>query len=381
MFKSAATRLVLLGSPVSVESSGRRGKSTSSLPVSVASFKLRAVCPHKQPNLNNLLSSFNYCSIPISGQIKQNLLKKEGLQNKHEEQQQWMVNVTKCGIAKEFQGSQSEALQQQKQWERDVYGDDACFIANHENTYVAGIADGVGGWRRHGVDPSQFSSQLMSNCAGIVKSGDFECTRPDLIIERAYNKLKMLNSQSPIGSSTACVLTITKKRLYSANLGDSGYLICRGGKVIFRSPEQTHYFNAPYQLTILPEQMLKEKKTFLLDKPECSELREHELQSGDLILMATDGLWDNCHIGTIARLLYGDEDENNIKDTEEGKEESPKMSQASLQARCNSLALIARHLSADENYISPFTQRALKHGIKAPGGKPDDVTIILFQVS
>jgi len=82
-------------------------------------------------------------------------------------------------------------------------------------------------------------------------------------------------------------------------IGDSGYLICRGGKVIFRSPEQTHYFNAPYQLTILPgflklffrkifknlEQMLNEKKSFLLDKPECSELREHELQSGDLILM------------------------------------------------------------------------------------------------
>nr|CAD2192710.1 unnamed protein product [Meloidogyne enterolobii] len=81
----------------------------------------------------------------------------------------------------------------------------------------------------------------MSNVAGIVKSGDFECTRPDLIIECAYNKLKMLNNQRPIGSSTACVLTITKKRLYSANLGDSGYLICRGGKVIFRSPEQTHY--------------------------------------------------------------------------------------------------------------------------------------------
>jgi len=104
MFKSAASRLVLLGSPVAVESSGRRGKSTTSLPVSVASFQLRAVCPHKQQNLNNnLFSSINYCSIPISGQNKQNLLKEESLQNKHEEQQQWMVNVTKCGIPKEFQ--------------------------------------------------------------------------------------------------------------------------------------------------------------------------------------------------------------------------------------------------------------------------------------
>jgi hypothetical protein len=52
-----------------------------------------------------------------------------------------------------------------------------------------------------------------------------------------------------------------------------------------------------------------------------------------------------------------------------------------LQARCNSLALIARHLSNLEFYDSPFSKRAKEHGIKAPGGKPDDVTIILFYVS
>jgi protein phosphatase PTC7 len=62
-----------------------------------------------------------------------------------------------------------------------------------------GIADGVGGWRRHGIDPSQFAAHLMSNCAEIVHSGDFEHSRPDLIIESAYNKLEMLNNQKPIG--------------------------------------------------------------------------------------------------------------------------------------------------------------------------------------
>jgi protein phosphatase PTC7 len=54
---------------------------------------------------------------------------------------------------------------------------------------------------------------------------------------------------------------------------------------------------------------------------------------------------------------------------------------SSLQARCNSLALIARHFSNLEYYESPFTKRAKQHGIKAPGGKPDDVTIVLFYVS
>lgn len=29
------------------------------------------------------------------------------------------------------------------------------------------------------------------------------------------------------------------------SLGDSGYSIIRGGKVIFAAPSQTHYFNCP----------------------------------------------------------------------------------------------------------------------------------------
>ena len=38
---------------------------------------------------------------------------------------------------------------------------------------VIGVADGVGGWRQYGVDPGQFSSQLMYNCERLVKAGYF----------------------------------------------------------------------------------------------------------------------------------------------------------------------------------------------------------------
>ncbi len=36
---------------------------------------------------------------------------------------------------------------------------------------VLGVADGVGGWRQYGVDPGQFSKQLMYNCERLVKAG------------------------------------------------------------------------------------------------------------------------------------------------------------------------------------------------------------------
>lgn len=57
-----------------------------------------------------------------------------------------------------------------------------------------------------------------------------------------------------LGSSTACVLVLSRSdaMLYSANLGDSGFVVVRNGTVVHRSKEQTHCFNTPFQLSCLP---------------------------------------------------------------------------------------------------------------------------------
>ena len=48
------------------------------------------------------------------------------------------------------------------------------------------------------------------------------------------------------------VLDRHSHRLHTANLGDSGFLVVRGGEVVHRSDEQQHYFNTPFQLSIAP---------------------------------------------------------------------------------------------------------------------------------
>ncbi|KAI1715914.1 stage II sporulation protein E (SpoIIE) domain-containing protein [Ditylenchus destructor] len=262
------------------------------------------------------------------------------------------VDVTRCGFPKKLVGAPSFVL------ECDVIGEDACFITNFKSTHVTGVADGVGGWQKYGIDPSVVSSKLMRNCADIVKEGDFEPSRPDLIISKAYNRLKA--SPRPIGSCTACVLVVHQKTLYSANLGDSGYLVCRKGQVIHRSKEQTHYFNAPYQLTLMPEHF--DTENYIVDTPEKADLQKLELQSGDVILLATDGLWDNVPENIIIEAL---------------SEAKPH----TLQATCNSIALIARRLSLDEQYLSPFAEKARHHGENYRGGKPDDITCIVMFIS
>lgn len=52
-----------------------------------------------------------------------------------------------------------------------------------------GVADGVGGWRDYGVDPSQFSETLMRTCERLVKEGRFTPSSPVGILTSAYYEL------------------------------------------------------------------------------------------------------------------------------------------------------------------------------------------------
>lgn len=57
-----------------------------------------------------------------------------------------------------------------------------------------------------------------------------------------------------IGSSTACIVILNRDSctMHTANIGDSGFVIVRHGKVVHKSEEQQHYFNTPYQLGVPP---------------------------------------------------------------------------------------------------------------------------------
>ena len=52
------------------------------------------------------------------------------------------------------------------------------------------MADGVGGWREYGIDPSQFPRTLMSICHRMVKEGLFEPQKPKDIISNSYDEIQ-----------------------------------------------------------------------------------------------------------------------------------------------------------------------------------------------
>lgn len=95
-----------------------------------------------------------------------------------------------------------------------------------------------------------------------------------------------------LGSSTACVVVLNREnsRLYTANIGDSGFMVVRRGRVVHKSEEQQHYFNTPFQLSLPPPGY---QADVLSDQPDSAMTDNFPVEDGDVILVATDGVFDN----------------------------------------------------------------------------------------
>lgn len=52
-----------------------------------------------------------------------------------------------------------------------------------------GVADGVGGWRRYGIDSSLFSTALMESCKRFVLEGGLETPSPINVIKAGFQEL------------------------------------------------------------------------------------------------------------------------------------------------------------------------------------------------
>ncbi|KAF8321329.1 hypothetical protein DL93DRAFT_2040592, partial [Clavulina sp. PMI_390] len=175
-------------------------------------------------------------------------------------------------------------------------GDDAYFVRPN----ALGVADGVGGWStRPGGNSALFSRRLMHHCSEELSrlyppSASLQPPPPP-----AYDRtLEVCHSDGTLGSSTALIALLLspssptssssvshsqQPRLRIAHVGDCLIGLIRDNELVFRSSEQQHRFNYPYQLG--PQsQTTPQKDAFRIDLP---------VQEGDIIVLATDGLGDN----------------------------------------------------------------------------------------
>ena len=128
-------------------------------------------------------------------------------------------------------------------------GEDAASVTEN----VIAVADGVGGWAESGVDPAKFSRALCHNIdKRLVDPNASTQTKNTYITDPQRLLIDAVEDTRETGSSTCVIasLDLDLPRVYTCNLGDSGYLWLRKSGFdlvsLYRSKEQTHSFNFPY---------------------------------------------------------------------------------------------------------------------------------------
>lgn len=226
---------------------------------------------------------------------------------------------------------------------KDKGGEDSWYV----NDYLLSVADGVGGWNLQGVDPAKYSRKLEANVKlYFARDESGYRANPKRLMEIAAQNDK------ETGSSTFVIATIDPEepKLRVGFLGDSGYMIVRRNaagvaEVNYRSTEQQHKFNFPFQCGTNGD-------------PISSALEfTHDIQPNDLVIMATDGLWDNVFDNEIINIV-----------------EEHKSSQ--LQQITDAIANFAYKKSKDKKFMSPFAKGAIQAGYRFAGGKEDDITVV-----
>jgi len=240
-------------------------------------------------------------------------------------------------------------------------GQDAYFKTFNKNinTYFFGVADGVSGAGSEFVNPAEFSSQLCLNFKSVsenIKNNNFTLKK---ITDLATKNL-VVN-----GATTFCGLsfnTITGK-LNSFNIGDSGYIILRPKltklSCVFKSEIQQYDFNYPYQFSKKEtgEQNYKE----VIDSGKSDSF---QLQKGDLVIVGTDGVFDNLFTSEIINLIQPIY--SNLSNVEDA------------QKMANEIVNLAKD-PTKLNRISPWIQEANNNGMYTSNimYKPDDTTVLV----
>ncbi|KIZ01643.1 putative PTC7 protein phosphatase [Monoraphidium neglectum] len=306
------------------------------------------------------------------------------------------------------------------------YGGEDAFFVSAAGGGALGVADGVGGWAESGINPAQYSRTLMRVACAYIEGAEGEelarAAADGATATGADNSLGMSGgfggaaADGPgyayafgeavvaaggvsgtarrfvdpraaldaahrrtrcAGSATAVVLQLdgAKRRLVAANLGDSGFLVARGGAIITRSRPLQHFFDCPLQLGAYPEFV------DCTDTAAQAEVYEVPLQAGDVIVAGSDGLWDNAYEHEILGQLPTSAD--------------------GAQSAAEAIAALARVHASDPEFASPYTREARQQGYDLSwldklkgiqfkdgklelatlrGGKQDDITVLVSVV-
>lgn len=253
------------------------------------------------------------------------------------------------------------------------------------------VLDGVGWWNMHAsVDAGTYSRALARAMFSYVGE-DLNADSPSsslTLLQHAYDSCKAQQIQ---GTSTALVVTLQPPRddelsfllggadyqnciLDICSLGDCTAMVIRRGRIVFVSEEQSHEFDHPYQLG--------EGSS---DTPSRALSYRFPVQRGDLVLLGSDGVFDNLYPQRVAELMWPVVDSVQVKHSA-GPPSTPQTSgrvdfwedmMLALAAGAEGVMREAASAAGDVRSDTPYARKAVRGGVRFEGGKQDDMTLLV----
>ncbi|EAU38728.1 conserved hypothetical protein [Aspergillus terreus NIH2624] len=291
-------------------------------------------------------------------------------------------------------------------------GEDAFFVSRigHQNNPGAvafAVADGVGGWAESRVDPADFSHALCSYMAQSALDWDApaEQLRPKQILQSGYDQV-VADESIRAGGSTASVGRSPWTTAASSwpNLGRLRVSApaSRPRCYHYSGPADPWLATRPTSSALSHPRMRTQASifggAFLEDFPRDAAVTNLQLQHGDVLMLATDGVFDNLNNQDILKLVtsrmvltgawtatldLGIKPSANLDQltAPDDKPASDPNQISTLQALlAATIAGEAKLASMDLRRDGPFAKEAQRYypGDYYRGGKVDDICVLIL---
>merc|ERR1711941_83166 len=112
---------------------------------------------------------------------------------------------------------------------------------------------------------------------------------------------------------------------------------------------------------------------FQPDLPRDAEVIQlSDILPGDVFVLGTDGLFDNAFVENITAL---------IRDSQRSSNGTIESGKSLAETAAKNIATQAAEWASDVSRVSPFALQSSKEGYALPGGKVDDITVLVSVVA
>lgn len=191
--------------------------------------------------------------------------------------------------------------------------EDRAIVVTDRGLTLLAVADGMGG-HQAGGEAAEAAITALTAAFRAFEHGDVAAFFRDAF-RAAHEAVNQLGEDMPIEErprTTAVAALVDHELVWFAHLGDSRAYLLRAGGIVVRTRDHSHIERLIAEGQLSEDQRHGHPLRNLVDRclggepdnPGVEVGGPHALESGDIVLLCSDGFWDELDIATSGAILH-----------------------------------------------------------------------------